>query len=208
MKQLLNQVESKKELVELQQTFFEIITRPLKDRSKMKPDKRASAMIEPSTKLTPHDRLEVYAQQYWWRVLDSFEEDFPGVKLLIGEKRFESLSERYISEFPSTSFTLRNLGRELVGFLKRDKLLPEVMRKQAAAIAAVEWAQIETYDAASLPPLRPEDLQDSGQRLTLAMQPYVQLVRVAFTVDEFLGEFREAMLRSAVTQCYEQCSSA
>ncbi len=47
-----------------------------------------SEFIKPNKKLTSFERLEIYNKQYWYRLLDSLQEDFPGVNALLGHTRF------------------------------------------------------------------------------------------------------------------------
>jgi hypothetical protein len=191
----LAQVASRKQLRELQKIFFAIITRPLAPRSRMKAAPRARELIRPSPTLTPHERLELYAQQYWWRVLDSLRDDFPGVRFLLGERRFERMLVRYVQAHPSRTFTLRNLGSTMERFLRRDRALPKRVRESAADVAAIEWCQICSYDAAALPSLTTELLQKHGAALKLCLQPHVQFLKVSHSVDVFLGNTRQLTSR-------------
>lgn len=195
----LSKVSSTKDLKALQKAFLSIITRPLGKNSLMARDPRAVKMVRPSRLLTPHERLELYAQQYWWRVLDSLREDFTGLQELLGEPRFSKLMVSYLERFPSTSFTLRNLGRSMGRFLKKDRSLPAAIRAQASAIAEVEWAQVEVFDGPSLPALSVEALQRMGGRVRIQLQPYVKLLTVPYTVDSFLGTSRSMALPSGAS---------
>ena len=51
----------------------------------------AELFIKPSHSLTSFERLEIYNQQYWWRILESFAEDFCGLRAVIGKAKFDSL---------------------------------------------------------------------------------------------------------------------
>src|SRR5260370_14613519 len=75
----------------------------------------------PSATLSSVERLEIYNRQYWFRLFDSFEEDFPGLKAVLGEKRFERLMRAYITDRPSTSYTLRDLGARLPDWLIKNE---------------------------------------------------------------------------------------
>src|SRR6516225_8095360 len=79
--------------------------------------KEADAFIKPNDRLTSFERLEIYNRQYWFRLFSSFEEDFPGLKSIVGARRFERLMHAYLEAHPSRSFTLRNLGSSLVTWL-------------------------------------------------------------------------------------------
>src|SRR5262249_33147020 len=73
----------------------------------------AARYIKPNDRLTSFERLEIYNRQYWWRVLASMTEDFPGLRAVLGERRFEDMCRAYLTACPSQSFTLRNLGARL-----------------------------------------------------------------------------------------------
>src|SRR5580698_10418834 len=49
----------------------------------------ADQLVKPNDRLTPTERLNIYHRQYWYRILDSFNEDFPGVCSIVGERAFE-----------------------------------------------------------------------------------------------------------------------
>jgi hypothetical protein len=79
-------------LEQLQRTFFELMRQPLtgKDRMRVRTlDGRsikalADKLITPSAKLTSFERLELYSQGYWFRILEAFDEDFPGLRAVVG----------------------------------------------------------------------------------------------------------------------------
>jgi hypothetical protein len=151
----------------------------------------ASKYIKPNDRLTSFERLEIYNRQYWFRVLSSMNEDFPGLQAILGEKRFEAMSRAYLTECPSHTFTLRNLGRDLEAWLRRH---PEWMRdKQALALDMVrlEWADIEAFDGQAVPSLRSEDLgKIAGPKLKLKMQPYIHFLELRYPVDDLLLEVK------------------
>src|SRR5207253_5206154 len=80
----------------------------------------AARFIKPNDRLTSFERLEIYNRQYWWRLMSSLAEDFPGLQAILGNRRFEPLCKAYLTDRPSRSFTLRNLGRDLEPWLKKN----------------------------------------------------------------------------------------
>src|ERR1700739_2798826 len=77
----------------------------------------ANEIIRPNDRLTSFQRLEIYNRQYWFRIISSMCDDFEGLRSLLGDKQFHKLMIAYLSEHPSTSFTLRNLGLKLESWL-------------------------------------------------------------------------------------------
>ncbi len=152
----------------------------------------AARYIRPNDRLTSFERLEIYNRQYWFRVLGSMAEDFPGLRAILGQPRFEDMCRAYLAECPSRSFTLRNLGARLETWLRRN---PKWIRgKQTLALDMVrlEWADIEAFDGKAEPALHPEDLNGSSTRgLRLRVQPYVQVLELHYPVDDLTLEFRQ-----------------
>ena len=66
--------------------------------------------IKPNDRLTSFERLEIYNRQYWYRIFSCFAEDFPGLRAVLGDRKFERLARAYLARYPSESFCLRNLG--------------------------------------------------------------------------------------------------
>jgi len=143
--------------------------------------------IKPNDRLSAIERLEIYNRQYWWRLLDCLREDFPGLRSILGDQRFYRFAVAYLNECPSRSFTLRNLGRRLERFLKRNPDFASSYHRQAVDMARLEWAHIEAFDNAALPPVTARDLLGRrATRLTLALQPHLRLLRLRYPVDEIL----------------------
>ena len=70
----------------------------------------ASGFIKPNDRLTSFERLEIYNRQYWFRLRDCFNDDYTGLRAILGDRRFERMAVAYLERHPSECFTLRNLG--------------------------------------------------------------------------------------------------
>jgi hypothetical protein len=182
-------------LRELQRQFATGIMRPLTPDQTMHPkwsDGRPSAdavadFIKPNKKLTSIERLEIYNRQYWYRLIDCFYEDFPGLRTLLGDRPFSAMAHAYLNRYRSRSFTLRDLGQDLEKFLREE---PEWIEKHAVLVrdlVRLEWAHIVAFDGEALPPLEVDELlgQDPGS-LRLALQPHLSLLACDYPVDTFL----------------------
>jgi hypothetical protein len=144
----------------------------------------AKRLIKPNDRLSASERLNIYHRQYWFRILDSFNEDFPGLCAILGGRAFERLSRAYLTDCPSESFTLRNLGSRLENWLKAH---PDFAGKHFALaidMIRLEWAHIEAFDNAERKALGPEDLLELGPDLVLALQPHIRLLDLQYSVDE------------------------
>jgi len=149
----------------------------------------AASFIKPNDRLTSFERLEIYNRQYWFRVLTCLTDDFPGVRAVLGEKRFDRLSVAYLTDCPSRSFTLRNLGSRLPAWIEKHPRFVRPYSRPALDMARLEWAQVTAFDELRATPLQPQDLVERfDPRMKLRLQPYVSLLELHYPVDDLLLE--------------------
>lgn len=74
-------------------------------------------VLHASSKLTAHERLDIYAAAYFARLQECLSEEFPALAATLGEEAFPALMHLYLSECPPQSYTLADLGRRLPQFL-------------------------------------------------------------------------------------------
>jgi hypothetical protein len=147
----------------------------------------AARYIKPNDRLTSFERLEIYNRQYWWRILGGLAEDFPGLCAVLGSQRFESMCKAYLTDCPSASFTLRNLGARLESWLRKNPVWIRDRCELALDMVRIEWADIEAFDGEAKPTLRPDDLSAiAGPSARLILQPYVKLLELSYPVDDLL----------------------
>jgi hypothetical protein len=191
-------------LLEFQRTLARAVMQPLSVRDNMKrgvvrgsmrENQDAIALVKPNSRLSSFERLEIYNRSYWSRVLDAFSEDFPGVRALLGAKQFDRLRRRYLADRPSESFTMRNLGRHLAAWMERNPALAGANYGIALDMARLEWAQVESFDAAECEPLSPADVAALAPESRLRLQPHLRLIEVGNEVDALLVAVREAAQR-------------
>ncbi|WP_035351078.1 DNA-binding domain-containing protein [Edaphobacter aggregans] len=152
----------------------------------------ADTFIKPNDRLSSFERLEIYNRQYWFRLFSSFEEDFPGLKSIVGTRRFENLMRAYLEANPSRSFTLRNLGRSLVVWLRENPQYTQPDTEAALSMAALEWAHIEAFDNEQRTPLSADEIAAIDDTSHLELQPYLRLVEAPYAVDDALIAIRDA----------------
>jgi hypothetical protein len=194
-------------LLELQRRMAGAIMAPLgpADRLARSAGAEAAAIVKPNDRLTSGERIEIYAKSYWYRILDSLYDDFPGLRAILGVRAFDKLSRAYLAEMPSESFTLRNLGSRLHEWLARH---PEHAAKNPALaleMVRLEWAHVVAFDGAAEKVLGPEDLLELTPQMTFRLQPYITLLALQYAVDDLHlkvaalaeghGEASNAMLR-------------
>lgn len=151
----------------------------------------AAQFIKPNDRLDSFERLEIYNQQYWWRLLGNFAEDFRGLRAVLGERQFDKLAVAYLDHCGSMSWTLRNLGSRLEEFLRARPQLTAPHTALALDIVRVEWARVLAFDGEEKAPLPPEKVRDiPPELLRLGLQPYLVLLELTHPIDELLGKLK------------------
>lgn len=157
----------------------------------------AASFIKPNDRLSSLERLQIYNQQYWWRLLGCFSEDFRGVRAVIGERKFDRLAVAYLKECGSKSWSLRNLGQFLPGFLEKHPELTAPKSSLALDMARVEWARVVAFDGPSRPKIDPHRLGNvSPEKLRLGLQPYVTLLELRHPIDTLIKKLRESQVET------------
>lgn len=186
------------DLDHIQRKMFDAVRQPLTAGEGMRQRTRdgkslrsiANEIIKPNDRLTSFERLEIYNRQYWFRILSGLAEDFPGLRAIIGERRFEKLAVAYLLDCPSRSFTLRNLGSRLEDWLRAHREHIAAFEQIALDMVRLEWAEIEAFDEAAKPALSKAELSALGPDSKFELQPHVRLLDLSYPVDNLLIRVR------------------
>ncbi|HET8891522.1 MAG TPA: DNA-binding domain-containing protein [Candidatus Angelobacter sp.] len=187
------------DLEQLQRAVFDVVRQPLTEDERMREqtlDGRstkeiAEQIVKPNDRLTSVERLEIYNRVYWFRLLSSLADDFPGLRAVIGQEAFDKVLLGYLTEMPSVSYTLRDLGSRLETWLRAHPEFIAGNERMALDMVRLEWADIEAFDAAEFPVLTQAELANLGEDPVFHLQPYLQLLDLAYPVDELLLKVRE-----------------
>jgi hypothetical protein len=178
-------------LIRNQSWFAKTITTPLQMDSRLLDSHGASDYILPSQMLDSRERIEIYHQQYWWRLLKCLQENFPFLTRLFGHASFnEIIGVPYLSAHPPTHWGLNRLGMSLPAYLEKHYL--EEDKDLVLAASHIDWSMQVAFWCEKKPLI---DFS-SAEILTLPMrlQPHVHLFR--FPADLFT--FRERFLEEEV----------
>jgi hypothetical protein len=186
-------------LEQLQRAVFDVVRQPLTEDERMREqtlDGRstkaiAEEIVKPNDRLTSVERLEIYNRVYWFRLLSSLADDFPGLRAVIGQEAFDKVLLGYLTEMPSVSYTLRDLGSRLESWLRAHPDLISSNDRMALDMVRLEWADIEAFDAAEYPVLSQAELAGLGEDPVFHLQPNLQLLDLAYPMDELLLKVRE-----------------
>lgn len=152
----------------------------------------AAGFVKPNDRLTSLERVEIYNRQYWYRLIDCLYEDYPGLLAVIGKAKFDRLTRAYIESCPSRSFTLRNLGGQLEGFIARRPQYVRPRAKLARQMAAFEWAQVVAFDGPEERALAVADVRGANPpKLRLRLQPHVTVLKLDYPLDDYSLALKE-----------------
>jgi hypothetical protein len=184
-------------LAEFQRAISGALFRPLKADEDMQSANAAVAerFVKPNDHLTAFERLQIYNQQYWWRLLGTFGEDFRGLRAALGERQFDRLAIAYLEACGSRSWNLRNLGSQLVTFLEQHPELTKPRTELALDIARVEWARVLAFDDPEKPVLTARQIaKASPNGLRLGLQPYISLLALHHPIDEMMRTLKRTAI--------------
>lgn len=125
------------ELQRQQAGFAASITTPLQiddDGYRYNPDRYdpdTVASMLPGPTLSPVDRLSIYNQQYWFRLLTVAQDELPLTRRLLGLTELNRLTTAYLDAFPSAHPELHRLLERLPRFLAGDHRFNRPLLRQA-----------------------------------------------------------------------------
>ncbi len=169
--------------------------RPLTHNDEMasESDAVADELIKPNDRLTSPERLQIYNQQYWWRLLANFADDFPGVRAVLGTRGFDRLAVAFLDHCGSRSWNLRNLGRPLENFLIAHPEHGGAKHRLVLETARLEWACMEAFDGPEKPVLDPQKIaRTAPDRLRIKLQPYLTLLELEYPIDDLLRKLKNS----------------
>jgi hypothetical protein len=161
----------------LQQRLLQAV---LADKTPRLDELRGDDLADPAT------RLDVYRHGYRIRLRDALATEFPGLRLMAGQ-RFDRILDSYVQAHPSAHFNIRWHGAGLAAFLEFSRLWRD--RPALADMARLDWAISTAFDAADEPAIHVADLADVAAEawagLCLLPQSHLQILPITCNVDTF-----------------------
>jgi hypothetical protein len=139
-------------LRDLQRELFHALTA---NPGRSSADSELMAAIEPSRTQTPEERLQVYVDAYYWRLVQALREIFPCVSQSVSSETFATLVHDYLRQHPSEHPSVSYVGRRFADFLDG---CPEVP-PYAADLARLEWARSMVFEAPDIVPISVDGLR-------------------------------------------------
>ncbi|HRD55787.1 MAG TPA: putative DNA-binding domain-containing protein [Parachlamydiaceae bacterium] len=189
------------ELKKIQKWFASIITRPLDEKNEIMPIspsgkpivQEAKQFIIKSPSLKPFERIQIYNQQYWWRLLAILHDNFPLTVRLFGYYEFnQQIGFPYLTAYPPCHWSLNLLGKNLSKWMEESYKEEDKVLVSNAVLA--DYAYIDCFFAEQKKTADFASLVQNGEELCslqLKLQPHVRLFEFPFD----LFTFRTAMLK-------------
>ena len=177
-------------LRDTEELFWKLITAPegVADglrRLDMNSDDLAR-VIGGDARLDAAQRLDIYANMYFWRLLDILRGDYSAVVAAVGDDVFHNLVTDYLLACPSTHPSVRNVGARLPGFLATHAAAAE--RPWLVELARLERARVELFDGPDGEALTLDELRarppEAFATLPLPLVPPQLLLDVEHAVDD------------------------
>lgn len=150
------------------------------------PLKPYARLIEETPEVSREERLSIYGDGYFGRIIEVLGANYSSVKNVVGSHPFEHLARAYLVKYPSRFKSIDDVGADLAVFLKRSPLtkklpfLPE--------LALLEWSAHQSFFANDLPLLNPKELNGISEKkwgkAVMTLDPSVRIHKVNWPVDE------------------------
>lgn len=138
-------------------------------------------MILPKEGESRETLLGVYVHGYPLRLAEYFDDDYPALRVFLGDKEFGALLEAYAKANPSRSPNARWFSTRLPEFLRESENWRANLR--AIGLAEFERALADAFDAADAPAQSLEALAafspEDWPQLSFSFHPSLRLLRVA-----------------------------
>lgn len=185
-----------------QEWFGAIIGRSLTKEDKINPIapngmtivKEAAKYIVPSPTLKPYQRIEIYNQQYWWRLLNTMQTNFPLVTRLFGASSFNNtIAVPFLVKYPPNHWSISYLGNRLPQWIQEE--YRDTDKQLVYDAAYLDYIFAESFLADQLPFLDFNSLAqqdpDALLKKPFRLQPHFFLIQF----DYDMPAFRELMVK-------------
>ncbi|MCZ6772914.1 MAG: DNA-binding domain-containing protein [Proteobacteria bacterium] len=151
-------------------------------------------VVLPSRDLSALERISIYANMYYPRLLEVMEDDFPAVRHIFGPDLFEKTAKDYLIRHPSTYPNLNALGQQFPQYLAEEAQdMPH--REFVSAVAIGERAIQDVFNERHVERIPIEKLQeiptDSWHRMQLQLTPALRLLVLDYPVNDYISAVRE-----------------
>lgn len=181
------------QLKELQSLLYRLITAPSGVAEGLAAERALGAggldaVVCGDDRLSAEARVDIYANMYFYSILDALKEDFPATLAVLGDDNFHNLVTGYLLEYPPSEPSLYYCGRYLAEYLRAHP-----MRERTpfvADLAALERAIVEVFQGRDAEALAPDALRaiapTDWPAMKLTLQPAAQLLALDWRVSDLV----------------------
>lgn len=144
-------------LKQLQTLIYERITTPEGGARARRQQSLAECAIRGDAGLTAAQRLQIYVDAYFLRLLGCLKEDFPATSAVVGRTRFETLARSYLTKHRPTEPSIDHAGRRFPEFLRDHSILSRF--PFLAELAQLEQAIADVFVALDCPALGADEMR-------------------------------------------------
>lgn len=184
-----------------QQWFGSIIGRRIDENSLINPTSPSGRSIEeeapehilPSPTLQPAQRIQIYNQQYWWRLLNTLHESYPFLSRLFGHYDFnQTIGFPYLEKYPPRHWSLSLLGDRLHKWCQEDYHAKD--KKLVSQAAELDYAFSDCFTIQEIAPITSEDIATEEAAATIFekviyLQPFVHLFEYEYDLFKYRIDF-------------------
>jgi putative DNA-binding protein len=151
------------------------------------------SVVLPSKSLSSIERLGIYADMYYLRLIEVMEGEYPTTRQLLGEDGFAAACRRFIAKHPSRTRTLNSLSSRFPDFLART-LARTARNGLAIDVARIERAMEDAFDAPRAEPMTAAQFAAIGagdwNRATLRVNPALVLLKLRYPANAYMTALR------------------
>lgn len=184
------------QLAQLQRWFARTITAPIRASDDQQiplfsPRKinHIRKHIAPGPQLKSEERIGIYQQQYWWRLLTLLQELFPSLAALFDYGNFNrDIAEPYLLKHPPKDWFMSYIGFDLPKWIEED--YSGEHKSIVLKLAQLDLIYEKLFFSPSFPRIEPADLAQCETQ-TLFLQPNVYLYKSSTNFPAFRQKLLE-----------------
>ena len=144
------------ELKRLQELLYRLITAPGGAAEGLAAERGLprgglGAIIGGDARLSAVERVDIYANMYFYRLLEVLRQDYPATAAALGDTKFHNLITGYLIDYPPSEPSVFWAGRHLAEYLRGHPL--GARYRFVADLAALERTTVEVFCARDTPAL-------------------------------------------------------